>query len=282
MKTKPSFRLLVGILFCYCSLLPTTAFAVYLQNPAGIEVEGFVSFGEDGAAWLKAEGWNMLVTAGYAINKNLRVTAIRHEGVVLYQTPQNRYIVVTTAIPDAHRRHHPTVLWSMPMPLWKTVRLIALAYRKDYICHSETRMEVQPRTHVQSLEQMMARAVSPHHRYHGRDGILYVSPVHVRNTDWTWFNKQVRTFRSQRLIEWFSALGRNGTLVMDNKDIKDVLVDIQRKTGVPIFLNNPLPIKVFCSFKDRPWHEILANILLFNGLSLSPSQSGLTVIQGWR
>jgi len=267
------FLVSVGVCFFFSS----ASTAAPISNPETIEVLGIVSFGENGAAWLRVGIKDVLVTPGYLLDRELRVVAIRHEGVVLYQANQKKYIVLEMAVPDSYDKHHQSVVWCMPMPLWKVIRMVALAYGKDYICHSETRAEAVPRNHVANMFEMLSRCVTPHHRFRGREGIIYVCPVHVRNADWTHFLEQVRVFNSRRLVKYFPPLENRGTVISDGKELFDILKDIESKTRVSIRWDKPFSFPIYCSLKDRPWHQILENILLFNGLSIYPQANQLVI-----
>jgi hypothetical protein len=245
-------------------------FGQVIPNPGIIEVQGLISFGEDGAAWLKIGPQEILVTPGFLLGRDYRVTAIRHQGVVLYREKTRQYHVAAPPVVDNSRHCQKTVLWCMPMPIWKCVRMIALAYRKDFICQSETVDLADPQRHVPDLNAALRAVVTPHYRFHGRDGIVYVSPVRVFETAWRWFNSRVKAFDSVELTRWFVILGKKGTVVSDGREMADVLKRIERDTGVPIFWPEPIvPLKVYCSFRDRPWGEILQNIIMFNGLNMA-------------
>ena len=90
-------------------------------------------------------------------------------------------------------------------------------------------------------------------------------------------NKELRPLRAFE----FPSLAEKGTLISDGRELADVLHDIETRTKVLIRWERPLKMPLYCSFKDRPWHEILENILIFNGLSILPVQNELVVTQGW-
>ena len=254
--------------------------AMNVGNPDEIKVLGMVSFDEEGAAWLRiGRGRDVLVTPGYQLTKDLRVTAIRPEGVILYRAVARQYHCLAPA--DTFRiaeKNRNALLWTEPMPLWKVVRMIALAYRKDYIAHHACQVEVMPKRHAFDMNEMLNIIVNPHHRWHGREGVIYISPVLIGGTAWSRFNEQVRTFRSHRLTKWYPVLGEKGSILSDGKDLNRVLKDIEYKTGIPIRWAAPVKAPLFCSFKDRPWHEIIANIVLFNGLGLALKSNGIDIL----
>lgn len=256
--------------------------AMNVGNPDEIQVLGMVSFDEDGAAWLRiGRSRDVLVTPGYQLTKDLRVTAIRPEGVILYRVMGRKYHCLAPA--DGFRisaKNRNAMIWTQPLPIWKVFRMIAFAYRKDYVAHYSVQLDVAPKRHAFDMNEMLNICVNPNHRWHGREGVIYVSPVHIGGASWNWFNEQVRIFRSKRLTRWFPVLEQKGTLLSDGKPLYRVLKDIEFKTKVPIRWATPLKVPLYCSFKDRPWHEIIANIVLFNGLGLTPTSSGLDVLGG--
>lgn len=272
----------VGFLALWLTVTVSPVAGLAIPNPAEIEVTGLVSLGEEGAAWLRWGGREFLVSPGYMIGKDLRVVAVRHDSVVLYRPERKEYHALSPKTFDLAGKDRTHVIWCSPMPLWKAIRMIALAYRKEYICQSETRAEVSPRRHVPGQGEMLEVAVRPHHRAHGRDGIIYVSPVHVDGTGWNWFNEQVRRFNSRNLVKWFPALADKGTVISDGRDLGSNLEFIAWKVKVPIRWDHPVKMPLYCSFKDRPWHEIIENIVLFNGLGLQPGPEGLVVVKGSR
>jgi hypothetical protein len=273
---------LLALCLSFQLLVPLSSPGLVIADPSQIEALGLVSLGEDGAAWLRWGNRDFLVGPGYMIGRDLRVVSIRPDCVMLFRPLARTYHALAPKTPEVAFKDRTHTIWCTPLPLWKVIRMIAFAYRKDCICHAETRAEVAPRRHVENLDDLLERAVNPHHRYHGRQGIIYVSPVHVQGTAWKEFNEQVRRFNSRALVQWFSVLGNKGTLVSDGKDLSVVLETIGRQLRVPITWQGPVKIPLYCSFRDRPWHEILENILLFNGFGLSPSREGLTVVQGWK
>lgn len=262
--------------------LCTVVSGIPLASIDQIEVKGLISLGNTGAAWLRAAGKEILVSPGYILTRDLRVTAIKHEGVVLYQETGKQYHVITPTVPDKRHHHHSDVLWCMPLSLWKTIRMIGLGYSKDYLCHAETRMEVAPQLHARNVDEMLEKCVTPHHRYWIQDKIIYVSPVHVLNSYWRNYLYQIRRFKSHRLVRWYPALGQKGTIISDGRDISDLLSEIEVKTGVRFRWDKPVPVPIYCSIKDRPWHEILANFLIFNGFSLTPYQNQLWLTRAWQ
>ncbi|MBF0500347.1 MAG: hypothetical protein HQM09_09445 [Candidatus Riflebacteria bacterium] len=273
---------IITVFFIICSGA-VSVFALPVANPDDIKLLGMVSIGEEGAAWLRIGKTDVLVTPGYMLTRDLRITAVRQEGVVLYRNQARTYHVLPPVDElGAGERMRDAMIWCSPMPLWKTIRMIALAYRKDYICHGSATVEVAPRRHVQNMIEMLDFTVTPNHRWHGREGIIYTSPVHVGEADWEWFNRQVRNFKSARLVPWFNELAKKGSLISDGKPLDRVLQEIGFKIKVPIKWAGAMKFPVYCSLKNRPWHEIIENILLFNGLGLTPTQEGLVVQGGIR
>ncbi|MFZ2958666.1 MAG: hypothetical protein WA705_17390 [Candidatus Ozemobacteraceae bacterium] len=282
MSTIPAFvRRIFVLALVIIGFTAGAAMALPITNPDEIKLLGMVSLGEEGAAWLRVGKTDVLVTPGYMLTRDLRVTAVRQEGVVLYRNQARTYHVLPPIdMFGAGDKLRDAMIWCSPMPLWKTIRMIALAYRKEYICHGSATVEVAPRRHVQNMIEMLDFTVTPHHRWHGREGIIYTSPVHVGQTDWEWFNRQVRNFRSERLVGWYTELAKKGSLISDGKPLDRVLRDIEYKIKVPIKWDAAMKFPLYCSFKNRPWHEIIENILLFNGLGLTPTQNGLLVQGG--
>lgn len=270
----------IGALLLLWAVAPARGLSI--ANPDEIEVNGLVSLGEDGAAWLSWGGRTFLVTPGYVIGRDLRVVAIRHDSVVLYRNEAKKYHALSPKTYDLAAKDRTHVIWCAPMPLWKATRMVALAYRKDYICHSETRAEVSPRRHYPDMATMLEGAVSPHHRFHGRNDLIYVSPVLALGKGWKWFNEQVRHFQNRNLLSWFPILKEKGTVISDGRDLSSVLEFIAWKVRVPILWDHPIKMPLYCSFKDRPWHEIIENIVLFNGLGLQVDQKGITLNKGCR
>ncbi|MDN5278023.1 MAG: hypothetical protein PWR01_1988 [Clostridiales bacterium] len=257
-------------------LLPMAAMALYIPNPEQIKVDGLVSFGEDGAAWLSWNGHEMLVTSGYMIGTDLRVVAVRHDSVVVYQPESRQYQVL---IPDSALawKDRNDVIWTQGMPIWKITRMVALAYRKDYICHSTTTTQNIVRRHVRNMPSMMELVVSPNHRYYGKDGIIYVSPVHIQGTGWKHLMDRIQKYRSRTLGEWFPVLDEKSTIISDGRPLDQILQKIAFRTGVAIHWDRPTMVPLYCSLRDRPWHEILENIVVFNGFELIPTQKGLVI-----
>lgn len=269
-------RPVLAVLTMLIMLLPAMASALLVNNPDEMKVDGLVSFGEDGAAWLSWNGHEMLVTPGFMIGRDLRVVAIRHDSVVLYRPEKKQYHVLT---PDTHLAHkdRTTVIWTLSMPIWKMTRMVGLAYRKDYICHYSTQASNQARRHVSTLESVMDLVVSPHHRFYPRRGLIFVAPVHIQGTGWKHLMERIQQYRSKTLADWFPALEKKGTIISDGKPLDQTLQKIAYATGVKITWHQPVILPLYCSLKDRPWHEILEAVVIFNGLDILPTQEGLEI-----
>lgn len=265
------FVLLISLL-----MIPELVLALVIKTPDEIQVEGLVSFGEDGAAWLKWQGYEILVTPGFMVGTDLRVVAVRHDSVVLYRPNSKQYHVLTPATELAHK-DRTAVIWTTPLPIWKISRMVALAYRKDYICHYMTQAQNQVRRHVPNQETMMDLVVSPHHRFYPRNGLFFVAPVHIQGTGWKFLMERIQNFRSRGLVEWFPVLAKTGTIISDGKPLDQTLQKIAYATNVKITWHTPVIMPLFCSLRDRPWHEILEAIVIFNGLDIYPTRDGLEI-----
>lgn len=257
-------------------MIPFSASALMVQNPDEIKVDGLVSFGEDGAAWLSWQNNEMLVTAGFMIGTDLRVVAVRHDSVVLYRPAARQYHVLTPAtnLPEKDRT---ATIWTLPMHIWKLTRMVALAHRKDYVCHHSTGAQNAVKLRARTLEDMMEKVVSPHHRFYPRRGLIFVAPVHVQGTGWKHLLSRIQKNRSQTLAEWFPTLAKTGSIISDGKPVDQTLQKIAFATGVKITWQKPVIMPLFCSLRDRPWHEILEAIVIFNGLEMFPSREGLEI-----
>jgi len=254
--------------------------AVQVSDPDQIEVTGLVSRGEDGAAWLKCAGRELLVTPGYMIGRDLRVTAVRNDSVILYRPVARQYFAVSPNLPARPRKDRSDVIWSGALPLWKAVRMIALAYGKDYICHSTTFADAFPQSRARDMNSMLEHVVTPHHRFRGEDGVIFVAPVKIIGSGWQRFLKSTQCYDSRVLSKWFPALAGKGTLISDGRDIARAIEFISRSTKVPMSWRGQRKAALFCSMKDRPWYEILEYILVFNGFGIVPSQQGIVIDGG--
>lgn len=264
------------ILLCCAILLPVAAQALMITNPDEIAVEGLVSFGEDGAAWLKWNGHEILVTSGFMIGTDLRVVAIRHDSVILYRPESKQYHVLQPSS-DMPYKDRTDVIWTTSLPIWKITRMVGLAYRKDYVCHYSTAATNQVRRHVRGHEAMMDLVVSPHHRFYPRHGVFFVAPVHIQGTGWKHLMDRVQHYRSRTLAEFFPSLDRKGTIISDGKPLDQALQRIAFASNVRITWQNPVVLPLYCSLRDRPWHEILEAIVVFNGLEMYATSGGIEI-----
>lgn len=275
MRKETGFLRLL-LLLVILLMTPGMASALLITNPDEIQVEGLVSFGEDGSAWIRWNGHEILVSAGYMIGKDLRVVAVRHDSVVLYRPETKQYHVLTPGIELAHKDRS-AVIWTSPLPIWKISRMVALAYRKDFICHYSTQAQNQVRRHVVNMEDMMDLVVSPHHRFYPRHGMLYIAPVHIEGSGWKYLLERIQKYRSKGLAEWFPALNEAGTIISNGKPLDQTLQRIAYATNVRIIWQKPVIMPLYCSLRDRPWHEILEAVVIFNGLEIHPSRDGLEI-----
>lgn len=263
-------------LLALIAFLPVSSSALMVKNPDEIKVDGLVSFGEDGAAWLNWQGHEMLVTSGFMIGTDLRVVGVRHDSVVLYRQAAKQYHVLTPEI-SLPNKDRTDIIWTLPMQIWKLTRLVSLAYRKDYVCHYSTGSQNAVRQHTRSLEGMMEHVVTPHHRFYPRHGLIFVAPVHVQGTGWKILMERIQKYRSQTLADWFPTLNDKGSIISDGKPLDQALQKMAFSTGVAIKWNQPVIMPLFCSLRDRPWHEILEAIVIFNGLEIVPTREGLEI-----
>jgi hypothetical protein len=127
------------------------------------------------------------------------------------------------------------------------------------------------------MPSMMELVVSPHHRYYGRDGVIYVSPVHVDGDGWKYLMKRIQNYRGKTLGEWFPVLNKKSTIISDGKPLDQILQKIAYDTGITIKWDRPELLPLYCSLRDRPWYEILENIVIFNGFNLMPTREGLVI-----
>ncbi|PKL41857.1 MAG: hypothetical protein CVV41_16965 [Candidatus Riflebacteria bacterium HGW-Riflebacteria-1] len=273
---KANFWLKIFICCALAVILPVAAQALLIANPDEIEVDGLVSFGEDGAAWLRWQGHEMLVTSGFMIGTDLRVVAVRHDSVVLYRSERKQYHVLLPAT-NLPYKDRVDVIWTQSLPVWKITRMVGLAYRKDYVCHYSTVSPNQVRRHVRGHEAMMDVVVSPHHRFYPRRGLFFVAPVHIQGTGWKHLMDRIQNYRSRTLGEHFAALNAKGTIISDGKPLDQALQRIAFATGVRISWHNPVILPLYCSLRDRPWHEILEAMVVFNGLDIYPTAEGLEI-----
>ncbi|HNX77975.1 MAG TPA: hypothetical protein PKM56_20030 [Candidatus Rifleibacterium sp.] len=264
------------LLLALIAFLPQAVSALMIKNPDEIKVDGLVSLGEDGAAWLNWQGHTMLVTAGFMVGTDLRVVAVRHDSVVLYRQAAKQYhvLVPEVSLPLKDRTH---VIWTLPMPVWKLTRMVALAYRKDFVCHYTTGAQNAVRQHTRTLENVMEQVVTPNHRFYPRQGLIFVAPVHVQGGGWKQLVEKIHKCRSQTLADWFPAYGAKGTVISDGRPLDQVLQKIAFDTGVAIIWQKPVLMPLYCSLRDRPWHEILEAIVIFNGLEIVPTREGLVI-----
>jgi len=124
---------------------------------------------------------------------------------------------------------------------------------------------------------MMDLVVSPHHRFYPRHGVFFVAPVHIQGTGWKHLMDRVQHYRSRTLAEFFPSLDRKGTIISDGKPLDQALQRIAFASNVRITWQNPVVLPLYCSLRDRPWHEILEAIVVFNGLEMYATSGGIEI-----
>lgn len=271
------------VLFC-CWLalsvgLVTSATAVPVKDPSAIQLLAMLSLGEDGTAWVETGHQKILVTPGYQLARGLRVVSVRRDSVVLYDIVNRRYFTLDIPGTDVIglQRHHEATIRSRVMPLPMLLRMVALAWRHDYICQSLTAAVAQPVFHARDEKYLLERLMPPQHSFRLRNNLLWCSPAVVMGKPWTTLLGRIDEYRSERLAEWYPALAKRGTIIADGKDLFAVIKTIEHQTKVPMRWEAPHSYPLYCSLRDRPWHEILETILLFNGLGLYPTEHGLMI-----
>lgn len=253
--------------------------AIHIEDPSEITVSALASLAgsDDGAAWISWKGWEQLVTSGYMIGNDLRVVSIAHDAVILYRPRSRQYFSLAPSTPGTPAKDRSDVLWCSALPIWKIVRMIALAYRKDYVCHHSVTAEQAVQGYYRDALNMIRAVVDPHHRFRGRNGVFFIAPVHIAETGWTTFLHGLRSFNDKRIGKILPQLSKKDTLVSDGKTIDWILKKISWKTGVSIEMIEPMNFKVYCSLRDRPWHEILENIVVFNGYRITATRDCLKI-----
>lgn len=283
-RHPPARRLVGAAVVLFALLLPGTLGAMPIKDPDALAVLTLCSRGEDGAAWLQLNPQqNLLVTPGYLLRRDLRVTAVRRDSVVLYDLARRVYH--TLVFPETveplpvigKQRHHEATIRGVMLPLWMVLRVVAAAFRADYICHSLTASYVQAIYHARDLEYLLRRVMPPLHSMRVERNIVFCSPNLVAGVPWTVPLGKLREYKSDRLAEWYPPLGKTGSLVSDGKDLFAMLKEIEKKTKVPIIWPQPVNIPLYCSLRERPWHEILETVVIFNGLGLYARPEGVMV-----
>lgn len=276
MNISFSFRQIL-LTFIVFLLLPLSASAVYIHNPDEVKIDGLVSFGKTGAAWLSWNGYNMLVNSNFTVGTDLRVVAVRDDSVVLYRPHTKKYHILDMKTNLSEKRRG-DVISTLDMPIWKIARMVAFAYRKDYISNYQISADNKVTARVPNCTSMMLQVVTPNHRFRIKDDIIYVSPLHVdRRLGLKYLMSNLKRFRSSSLDKAFPALNTVASLISDGKPFDHALQKIVFATNVRIIWKNIKTIPLYCSLKDRPWHEILENIVVFNGFKLTITSEGIEI-----
>ncbi|MFA5597379.1 MAG: hypothetical protein ACOX2I_08650 [Candidatus Ozemobacteraceae bacterium] len=245
-----------------------TLLAIGIEKPEEIVVDGLVSLKNGGgAAWLRWNGHEILATEGYMIGTDLRVIRITYDAVVMYAPIRRRYFSFSPEV-KLPTESKDNIILTTALPIWKLVSLTASAFQKDYLCSAQSISYNTLHHHSKSLGGMMSAIVSPNHRFHTYKGLILSSPVHIDGRGWEQFSKQIHNYNSLRLGKKYKAFNNKGSLVSNGRPLDQTIQDIALKTGVNIVWNKPSMIPLYCSLRDRPWHEILSMIVFFNNFKL--------------
>lgn len=265
-------------ILCAIFLLPIQSFALSIENPSEIKVPGIaIVEHKNAAALLQWNGHEVMVCSGYSIGNDLIVHNITGDSVVLYRPKQRKYFIIE---PQGSLIESPIqdLITTESMPVWKIVRLAAAAHRKDYICSCQTNNFNKVRHLSKNLSDMMKAIVEPNHRYHLRDGIIFATSVHIDGKGWEQFGKQTKHFKSKKLTKQYPNLAQKASIVSNGKPLDQTLQSIAQKTNTNIIWRRPVLVPLYCSFKDRPYHEILATIIIFNGFKIKQTPEGIEIL----
>ena len=258
--------------------MTVNAYALSIENPMEIKATG-IAIAEhiNSAAILEWRGHEITVSNGYSIGNDLVIHNITGDSVVFYRPKQKKFYVIEPEGSNIESPLHSSITTDY-MPVWKIVKLAAAAYNKDYICSCQTSSFNRVRHLSKSLEEMMKAIVEPNHRFHLRDGIVFATSVHIDGKGWEQFGKQTKHFKSIKLAKNFPALKEKANIVSNGKPLDQSIQHIADKTGASIIWRKPISVPLYCSFKNRPWHEILATIVLFNGFKIKETPEGIEIL----
>lgn len=268
----------IVVLVFVLSFIGQSVFAIAISDPYEMSLQALVSNGSGGgAAWLEWNGYEFLVNEKFMIGTDLRVTEVNYNSVVLYRASVDKEFVIRSLAENPRRARGP-VLWTFePMPMWKITRMVALAYRQDYISHHTVGAIRHARAYEHNMRSLLRNVVDPYHRYGHEDEVIFVAPSHIYGIGWNHLLRRIKRYNSSVLGEWFPILNEKSSLISDGRPLDELLYRIAHQTGVSIKWKHPVMIPVFCSLRDRSWHDILKLIVIFNGLEILPTHEGLEV-----
>lgn len=253
--------------------------AVPIGDLGAVKLLGLISTGTDGSAWIEYGQQKFLVTPGYQLTAGVRVTAVRRDAVVIYDSRSRQYHLLSIPGTDhlGKQRAHEVTIRTGTLPLPMHLRMVARAFDRDYICHSLTAAVATALFHSRGEKYLLDRLMPAHHAWRLRGNTIFAGPQVVLGVRWTNLLGRLDEFRSERLAQWFPPLAGKGSIISDGKDLYSVVKQIEAQTKVGMRWESPHSLPLYCSFKDRPWHEILEIILIYNGLGIYPTEHGLMI-----
>ncbi|MBF0547804.1 MAG: hypothetical protein HQM08_25425 [Candidatus Riflebacteria bacterium] len=275
---KKIFLLFVAF-FAFCSFFQE-AFAVekkliQFNNP---ELLGLISIGEEGAAWITASGTEWLVTPGFRLDTNLRVTAVKPEGVIIYSDPPGSYISLDADPSKEYGdKHHTSFIWCQPIEGWKVVRMLAMVYRKDFIAGTQFEELFSPKGHFFNMEELNKICFSNKARIQEKNNIFFALPQSEKKESFS--KKEFGSILRDPILEKYPKVRNKFSLIANGKELNKILKEISRRTGIPINFESTKSIKIYCSLKDRSFIEIIDFLTTFFNFDTQFLNSGLRIFQ---
>ncbi len=235
----------------------TLAYGINIADPTEIAIEAMLCHDDiTNSAWLKWEGHEMLVTLGYSIGEDLKVSGITKNAITLH-APQRRKFYILYPKYNFNEKSAKGSFWVENLSLQKTVAMIATSLDLNYFINVEYNENFNIKHEFSTTKRLISHITRTHKKLHlttNRNCLILQSSR---------TNKRAKRPRiiNQRLLTTNHRLNSKCNLVALNRPLNIKVQELEQRCNVFINWENPDTTPISCSFKNTPIMEILRTIL---------------------
>ncbi|HOY65676.1 MAG TPA: hypothetical protein PLP29_02245 [Candidatus Ozemobacteraceae bacterium] len=237
----------------------------YRRPEPGEPVVEAILHGPSGArAWIRHGRERFHAVAGTRIDGEWQVDDVRQESVLFRRSSSRTFVEMRIPMPSQPPFHHGWSFTGLPIGLWEALELLTAGFGYHVVMHFQSGGGVVPFAHAMTLEKMLGKVMPRHHRFALTGPVLLVLPYEAAGERWTEILERIRSRNPEELSIRFQGLKKPGTLLSRGDDIQMVLRQIALGGETPMQFPKDLHFPVYASFRQVPFHQMLAKIVYLN------------------
>ncbi|HEY9069654.1 MAG TPA: hypothetical protein VIV61_05320 [Candidatus Ozemobacteraceae bacterium] len=237
----------------------------YRRPEQGDPIVEVILWGPTGArAWIRYGRERFHAVAGMRIDAEWRVEEIRQESVLFRRASDRTFVEMRIPMPSRPPYHRDWSFMGLPVGLWEALELLTAGFGYHVVMHFQSGGGVVPYAHAPTLEKMLLKVMPQHHRFALAGPVLLVLPFEAAGERWTDILDRVKSRDPEELAIRFQGLKKPGTLLSRGDDIQMVLRQIALGGETPMQFPKDLHFPVYASFRQVPFHQMLAKIVYLN------------------